>query len=277
MKKNYTQAPLPFMGQKRRWNQEFKCVLKEEFSDCSIFVDLFGGSGLLSYFTKSVRPDAMVIYNDFDNYSRRIEAIPTTNAPLRELRGIMDGYQENKRIVEPYLGRMLETIEQYESRGFVDYVTLSASILFSGKYVTSFEELKKNGLYNTIKQSDYSADHYLDGLTVIHEDYRAVFRQWEGKEGVCFLIDPPYLSTQSCTYAGYWKLRDYLDVLHTLNGTNFFYFTSEKSSILELCDWLDCEYKNGNPFDGATRVEQRSNLNYQAGYTDIMLYKHQRL
>lgn len=94
------------------------------------------------------------------------------------------------------------------------------------------------------------------------------------KDGVCFLIDPPYLSTQSCTYANYWRLRDYLDVLHTLNGTNYFYFTSEKSSIVELCDWLDKEYKKGNPFEGATRIEQRSNLNYNAGYTDIMLYKH---
>ncbi len=273
-KKTYTQAPLPFMGQKRRWNQEFKRILKTEFTDCNTFVDLFGGSGLLSHFTKSVRPDAKVVYNDYDNYSSRIAAIPTTNALLGELRDIMDGYPENKRIVNPYLGRVLETIEMYERQGFVDYITLSASILFSGKYATSFEELKKNGLYNTIKQSDYSADHYLDGLVVIHEDYREVFRQWEKKDGVCFLIDPPYLSTQSCTYANYWRLRDYLDVLHTLNGTNYFYFTSEKSSIVELCDWLDKEYKKGNPFAGATRIEQRSNLNYNAGYTDIMLYKH---
>lgn len=69
-KKTYTQAPLPFMGQKRRWNQEFKRILKTEFTDCNTFVDLFGGSGLLSHFTKSVRPDAKVVYNDYDNYSR---------------------------------------------------------------------------------------------------------------------------------------------------------------------------------------------------------------
>lgn len=27
MSKTYTQAPLPFMGQKRRWNKEFKAAL----------------------------------------------------------------------------------------------------------------------------------------------------------------------------------------------------------------------------------------------------------
>ena len=68
MAKIYNQAPLPFMGQKRRWNNDFKTALKNEFADCTIFVDLFGGSGLLSHFTKTVRPDAQVVYNDFDGY-----------------------------------------------------------------------------------------------------------------------------------------------------------------------------------------------------------------
>ena len=73
-------------------------------------------------------------------------------------------------------------------------------------------ELEKNTFYNSLKASDYSADGYLDGLTVTHKDYREVFKEWEDRDGVCFLIDPPYLSTQSCTYSNYWRLRDYLDV-----------------------------------------------------------------
>ena len=91
---------------------------------------------------------------------------------------------------------------------------------------------------------------------------------------VCFLIDPPYLSTQALTYEGYWRLSDYLDVLHTLNSTNYFYFTSDKSSIVELCAWLDREHRLANPFCGATRIEQTTNLNYNSRYTDIMLYRH---
>ena len=51
-------APLPFMGQKRRWNDAFKTALCNEFGDCTTFVDLFGGSGLLSHFTHTIRPDA---------------------------------------------------------------------------------------------------------------------------------------------------------------------------------------------------------------------------
>lgn len=180
MTKNYTQAPLPFMGQKRRWNQEFKKALITEFTDCGTFVDLFGGSGLLSRFTKSARPDAQVIYNDFDNYSRRIKAIPTTNALLSDLRAIVSGFPKDKRITGPLLSKVLNKIAEYDSRGFIDYVTLSASLLFSGKYATSFGELKENSLYNTIKQTDYSAPGYLDGIEVVHEDYRILFNKWGG-------------------------------------------------------------------------------------------------
>lgn len=49
----YSQAPLPFVGQKRMFASEFRKVLKR-FSDRTVFVDLFGGSGLLSHITKRV-------------------------------------------------------------------------------------------------------------------------------------------------------------------------------------------------------------------------------
>ena len=274
MTKIYTQAPLPFMGQKRRWNDQFKTALRNEFGDCTTFVDLFGGSGLLSHFAHSVRPDARVIYNDFDGYTGRLAAIPATNAILAELRTILSDYPRNKRIVEPYRTRILDAIARYDRAGFVDYISLSASILFSSNYVTNLAALRKEHLYNTVRLSDFSADGYLDGLTVTRKDYRELFAEYVHTPHVCFFIDPPYLSTQALTYEGYWRLSDYLDVLHTLNGTNYFYFTSDKSSIVELCAWLDREHRLANPFCGATRIEQATNLNYNSRYTDIMLYRH---
>ena len=69
MRKMYLSAPLPFMGQKRMFAKEFIKVLGQ-FPDSTMFVDLFGGSGLLSHITKCVRPDTTVVYNDFDNYPK---------------------------------------------------------------------------------------------------------------------------------------------------------------------------------------------------------------
>ena len=72
--KLYLSAPLPFVGQKRMFAREFIKVLKQ-FPDDVTFVDLFGGSGLLSHIAKRCKPNATVVYNDFDNYRKRLESI----------------------------------------------------------------------------------------------------------------------------------------------------------------------------------------------------------
>jgi len=88
-----------------------------------------------------------------------------------------------------------------------------------------------------------------------------------------FLVDPPYLSTDVGTYRMYWKLADYLDVLNVLRDKPFVYFTSNKSSILELCEWLGRNKTLGNPFTECEKVEFNQHMNYNASYTDMMLYK----
>ena len=69
MRKQYLSAPLPFVGQKRMFAKEFIKVL-EQYPDGTTFVDLFGGSGLLSHITKCRKPNSTVVYNDFDNYRK---------------------------------------------------------------------------------------------------------------------------------------------------------------------------------------------------------------
>lgn len=270
MRKQYFQAPLPFQGQKRKWGVEFKDALKQ-FGNCNVFVDLFGGSGLLSRMVKDERPDAIVYYNDFDDYHKRIANIPRTNALLADLRVIVRDCPNSKLIREPYRTAVLERIKTEEATGYVDYITLSSSLMFSMNYATSLAEM--DSLYNNMRQTDYDATGYLDGLEIVKQDYRELFNRWKHFPNVCFIIDPPYLSTNAGTYTGYWKLKDYLDVLHTLHHTNYFYFTSDKSNIIELCDWLERNYKSANPFHGATKKEIATNMNHNAKYVDIMLFK----
>ena len=100
-------------------------------------VDLFGGSGLLSHIAKRVKPDAAVIYNDFDNYQRRIVNITRTNALLERIREVTDGLPADKTIPVEVKARIIELIADEERTGFVDCVTLSSSLLFSMKYVNS--------------------------------------------------------------------------------------------------------------------------------------------
>jgi hypothetical protein len=110
----------------------------------------------------------------------------------------------------------------------------------------------------------------------VHCDYKELFDQYKDAPGVLFIVDPPYLSTDTGTYQSdkYWKLRDYLDVLNVLVDTNYIFFSSNKSSIIELCEWLE-DNKNGfcNPFAQSVLNTQNVTLNKTASYTDLMLYK----
>ena len=273
--KLYLSAPLPFVGQKRMFAREFIKVL-ERFPDGATFVDLFGGSGLLSHIAKRCKPNATVVYNDFDDYRKRLDNIPRTNRLIADIRAIVgDAVPRGKAITGDIRERVLERISQEESEsGYVDFITVSASIMFSMKYKLSVAEMRKDTLYNNVRKSDYpDCSDYLEGLVVTRRDYREVFEEYKDVPGVVFLVDPPYLSTDVGTYTMYWRLSDYLDVLTVLAGHSFVYFTSNKSSILELCDWIGRNKSVGNPFEGCTKAEFNARMNYNATYTDMMLYK----
>lgn len=267
-------APLPFVGQKRMFAKEFIRVL-EQFGDKTVFVDLFGGSGLLSHIAKRRRPDATVVYNDYDGYRQRLQAIPQTNALLADLRLIAGNVPRHKPIRGEARERIFERIIQEErNAGYVDFITISSSLMFSMKYQLSVDGMRKETLYNNIRTTDYPlCPDYLDGLAVVSCDYKELYAKYKDVPGVVFLVDPPYLSTEVGTYKMYWRLSDYLDVLNVLRDKPFVYFTSNKSSIIELCEWMGNNNTLGNPFKGCQKAEFNAHMNYSSKYTDIMLYK----
>lgn len=89
------------------------------FDNCVVFVDLFGGSGLLSRMVKDARPDAKVIYNDFDGFCKRIENIPRTNALLADFRKILKDCADGKLIKDPFVTAVIDRIKQEEETGLL--------------------------------------------------------------------------------------------------------------------------------------------------------------
>lgn len=247
----------------------------QQFPDGTTFVDLFGGSGLLSHIAKCQKPHSKVVYNDFDGYRLRLEHIPQTNELLARLRGVVS-VPRHKAILGKERELVLSLVREHEHLyGYVDYITLSSSLMFSMKYATEFSDFEKETLYNNIKTTDYpSCRDYLNGLTITSCDYKEVFEKYKDIPGVVFLVDPPYLSTDVGTYKMYWRLADYLDVLTVLTEQSFVFFTSNKSSILELCDWIGRNKHIGNPFEECTKVEFNARMNYNSTYTDMMLYRN---
>lgn len=255
--------------------RDFKEVLKQ-FPDDAIYLDLFGGSGLLSHITKHEKPNATVIYNDYDNYRQRLDNIGRTNSLLAELRDMVKDYPRKDKLPSEIKAKILQRLEEEEKVGFVDYITLSSSLMFSMKYATDLDGLKKEAFYNKIRQSDYVCDGYLDGLEIVSCDYKNLVEKYRNVQNVVYLVDPPYLSTEVGSYRMSWKLSDYLDVLSVLVGTFYIYFTSDKSNLLELCQWLGNNHWVGNPFHEAGQVDMYRTMNYSSAYTDIMLYKSKK-
>lgn len=221
-----------------------------------------------------------MVYNDFDNYRRRLEHIPHTNRLIADFRDMVgDAVPRHKIISGELREQIFKRLEQEERTvGFVDYITVSSSLMFSMKYTLSITEMRKEALYNNIRKADYAeCSDYLEGLEITSCDYKELFDKYRDTPDVVFLVDPPYLSTEVGTYSMYWRMSDYLDVLNVLAGHSFIYFTSNKSSIIELCEWIGKNKDIGNPFENCTRVEFNARMNYNASYTDIMLFKKEAI
>ena len=265
-------SPLPFQGQKRFFIKEFKNVL-EKTQDIKIVVDLFGGSGLLSRIAKDILTGAKVVYNDFDNYSQRLENIKTTNKILKDIGVILKDYKRMERIRPEDKNKILDIFKKYEeSKSFVDYITLSSSVLFSSNYATSFEEMKKQTMWNRLISQYQDDDKYLNGLDVVSCDYKALFNKYKNEDGVLFIFDPPYLTTDIKSYknVNYWTLVDYLDILFLTKSNNFIFFTSNRGSLIDLIKWLNNNF-NTKILEGNI-VERKNTLNKNASYTDYMIY-----
>ncbi len=271
--RKFAQSPLPFQGQKRKFTKEFANALVKYPRD-GVYVDLFGGSGLLSHTVKSVYPGAKVVYNDFDVFKNRVDAISETNRLLGQLRQILLDYPRDQKIVGHHRERIVELLKEADSRGFVDWITLSSSLLFAMNYGMCLADLVAATLYSKVRMSDYDATGYLDGVEVVSIDYRELFLRYRDIEKVVYLVDPPYLSTDTATYGsnGYWKLKDYLDVLQVIHDRDYFYFTSNKSQIVELCEWISSVSATANPFEGAFKSTVSTTTSYNSGYVDIMYH-----
>ena len=273
-KLNYNQAPLPFQGQKRKFVKLFAEKI-ETLPDDTIFVDLFGGSGLLSRAAKDTKPMCRVIYNDYDDYHLRIANIANTNKLIAEIRSIAGSMPRFQRLSSDIKEKILTVIAKHEQDvGYVDYITISSSIMFSSKYVLSLNGLRKESFYNSVKKQDYSpASGYLEGLEICKCDYMRLFDEFKNNEKAFFICDPPYLNTDVTTYKMNWTLRDYLRVLNCLRASQFAFFTSEKSSLVELLEWLEDKFSYNNPLKTSNEYRIRTTVNCTAGYEDIMLLK----
>lgn len=273
--KIYKKAPLPFLGQKKYFLKLFNICLNEflyyykgDLKDL-VFLDCFGGSGLLSHTIKQKIPQARVIWNDFDNYQRRLDEIPHTNELIAKFERIK-GYKEAEKLSEKDKSYIIECLrEQEQKRGFVDYITIFSFYGFSSGKFTTLKEFENSSLY--YRKINYkNAVGYLEGVERVSVNFKALINEFKDNKNVFLILDPPYLQTNQQGYKeGYYRLGDFLELVRLIKPP-YIFFSSEKSDFLDFMKWdleannnlnfKDCKIKEAN--HSKTTKEQKSTKDY---------------
>lgn len=269
--------PLPFPGNKRNFKSKLIPELKAKFSNEFIFVDLFGGSGYLSYITKQTFPEARVIYNDYDYYINRLSHINETNKQLKDIKGIIGEHNKNIKLDDDTKDKIINYIKELIANNqYIDYITISSYICFSNNVFDNFEQLIKAPFYNRLPKKELRATDYLEGLEIVHLDYKELIDKYKNEDKIVFYLDPPYLASEKRVYGNkMWDLKTYLDLFKLLHGAKYWvFFTNGESFIIDLLKYMDTIIDDKNKLFKDVIIYDRVNHNGgHAKYTDIMIIK----
>ena len=277
---NYTQAPLPFTGQKRRFLNHFKTLLKQHIpndGDGWTIVDAFGGSGLLAHTAKQVLPKARVIYNDFDGYAERLQNINDTNKLRTIIADLLAHYPRNQKLPETLKKAVQAALNSFG--GYIDLDCVASWILFSSRQATDLNDLIYNHTYfNNVRLSDYpSADGYLDGVEVVSKSYHELLPEFQDNSKALLVLDPPYVSTAQGAYrkAGYFGMVEFLRLMRLVRPP-FVFFSSTRSELLDYLDLIVNEKAEGwQNLQDYQKISVHITMNKTAHYEDNMIYKFQ--
>ncbi|PIT53873.1 DNA adenine methylase [Snodgrassella alvi] len=273
--KLFKQAPLPFIGQKRNFLRHFMKVLDENIEgqgESWTIIDVFGGSGLLAHHAKQLKPNARVIYNDFENYAHRLAHIEDINRLRRLLSDLLKDVPIKGRIDKKTRNLVIEVIRNFD--GYIDLNSLQTWLLFSGATLENLNQLyKEAALYNRVRKNDYPlAASYLDGIEVVSKSFDALLPEHVNNKNTLLVLDPPYLFSEQKAYRKAEEFRFISFIrLMTLIRPPFILFSNKHSEIIEYLDYMT-EQKNER-FKGYDFVSINAHVNTGHRYEDYLIFK----
>lgn len=270
----YNKPPLTFMGNKKNMLKHIKQVLQDMqgdgyINDETIFLDVFGGSGLISHNIKQWYPKNRVIWNDYDNYQKRLDGISDTEILRAKIYEVLQNEWYENRITDKQKQDILNLIQDFESKGcHIDYINLSTYLLFSGTYVYSLESLSKHGFYNRVAKEPLHAKGYLQCVERVQKDFKALLDSYSHIQNKLLILDPPYLQTQVGNYRDCFKLGQFFELIQRVSKP-YIFFGSENSDIVEAFEYFKAYNKE---LEGYTY----NNAYLHIGGKDYILYPQGR-
>lgn len=245
----YKQPPLPFMGNKRNMLKHIKAVLETMQEDGqidseTIFIDCFGGSGLISHNIKQWYPSNRVVWNDYDNYQERLNHLDTTEQLRQEIAKIISDTNTYKDKLPHHTKEKILTLlqDKAQSGAFIDYTTISVYLLFSGNYARNYQELAKQTFYNRIASKPLNNKGYLAGVERTQADFIDLLESYKDITNKCLILDPPYLQTQKGNYRDSFQLAQFFNLIERVQKP-YIFFGSHKSDILPCFAYLSKYHK----------------------------------
>lgn len=245
----YTKPPLPFMGNKRNMLKHIKQVLETMRADGvidgeSIFIDVFGGSGLVAHNIKQWYPRNQVIWNDYDNYQKRLDHIAQTESLRAWIYEKLRDIECKNALPKEIKQEILAHIHALETQGeYIDYTALSSYLLFSGNYARDFTELSKATFYNhRISVTRLTTQDYLHGVERVSLDFIDLLDSYKSYKNKCLILDPPYLQTQVGNYKSHFSLGQFFSLIERVQRP-YLFFGCDKSDIIEVFEYLKRYHK----------------------------------
>lgn len=275
--KIHKQAPLPFVGQKRRFVTTFADLLDSNIPDDGAgytIVDAFGGSGLLAHVAKRTKPAAHVIYNDYDGYTARLTHIDDTNRLRHIIEGLTKHLPRNQSIPPADREPIRQAIRDFD--GYRDLDCLASWLLFSGKQASGLDWLLRVDLYNVLRQSDYPpAGDYLQGLEITRESYATLLPRHIDNPRCLLVLDPPYVCTMQGAYrkAGYFGMVEFMRLMRLVRPP-FIFFSSTRSELPAYLTFImETQTAGWERIAGYQTITAQVTLNKNSAYEDNLVYK----
>lgn len=238
-------------------------------NDETIFLDVFGGSGLISHNIKQWYPKNRVIWNDYDNYQERLDNINDTELIRAKICEVLQKQSHKNKIADTEKQEILDFIKDFEAKGhYIDYISISTYILFCCNYADSFETLSKYSFYNRVAKEPLHAKDYLQGVERVRQDFKDLLDSYSHIQNKLLILDPPYLQTQKGNYADHFRLERFFELIERVKKP-YMFFGSENSDIIESFEYLKAHNKE---LEGYTYNSAYLNV----GGKDYILYPQSR-
>lgn len=180
LKTIYKRAPLPFRGNKGKWIKDLiKYFVRnhDNFEDF-VFIDVFGGSGIISSLFAKLYPNNKVIYNDFDYYTKLLTKsnIDKLNELRTKIYNIIQNhkYEYKAKINDNDSNKIRYLIKRY----YPNFETNNKlKNIFAAWLMFNATDFKLNSpFYNRLPKNNYSYvdinDYLPNNVIIEHLEYK---------------------------------------------------------------------------------------------------------